>query len=71
MEEDFRLFLALLDPDRFAGRPRAGSPAPDTRGVWLRRQKEDLVRFDGTPLFPERRAYTVAYRLSPEEMALY
>ena len=70
-EEDFRLFLALLDPDRFAGRPRAGSPAPDTRGVWLRRQKEDLVRFDGTPLFPERRAYTVAYRLSPEEMALY
>ena len=70
-EEDFRLFLALLDPDRFAGRPRAGSPAPDTQGVWLRRQKEDLVRFDGTPLFPERRAYTVAYSLSPEEMALY
>ncbi|MCS7219519.1 MAG: helicase-related protein [Thermus sp.] len=70
-EEDFRLFLALLDPDRFAGKPRAGSPAPDAQGVWLRRQKEDLVRFDGTPLFPERRAYTVAYPLSPEEVALY
>ncbi|RIH85153.1 RNA polymerase-associated protein RapA [Meiothermus luteus] len=70
-EEDFRLFLALLDPDRFAGRPRPQSPALDAQGVWLRRQKEDLVRFDGTPLFPERRAYTVAYALSPEEWALY
>ncbi|WP_281173165.1 DEAD/DEAH box helicase [Thermus amyloliquefaciens] len=70
-EEDFRLFLALLDPDRFLGKPRPESPRPDTQGLWLRRQKEDLVRFDGTPLFPERRAYTVAYSLSPEEMALY
>jgi superfamily II DNA or RNA helicase len=70
-EEDFRLFLALLDSDRFAGKPRPGSPPLDAEGVWLRRQKEDLLRFDGTPLFPERRAYTMAYRLSPEEMTLY
>ncbi len=70
-EEDFRLFLALLDPDRFLGKPRPNSPPPDAQGLWLRRQKEDLVRFDGTPLFPERRAYTVAYSLSPEEMGLY
>src|SRR5690606_20539816 len=33
--------------------------------------KEDLVRFDGTPLFPERKAYTVAYELSDGEAALY
>ena len=33
--------------------------------------KEDLVRFDGTPLFPERRAYTVTYRLSEQEAHLY
>ena len=70
-EEDFRLFLALLDPDRFAGKPRPGGPSLDAEGVWLRRQKEDLVRFDGTPLFPERWAYTVAYALSREEMHLY
>lgn len=70
-EEDFRLFLSLLDPDRFAGKSRTGGPSLDTAGVYLRRQKEDLVRFDGTPLFPERRAYTVAYSLSPEEMSLY
>jgi hypothetical protein len=33
--------------------------------------KEKLVKFDGTPLFPERRAYTVNYNLSDLEAALY
>ncbi|MEJ5337556.1 MAG: helicase-related protein [Thermus sp.] len=70
-EEEFQLFLALLDPDRFAGRFRAGVHRSDISDLMLRRQKEDLLRMDGTPLFPERRAYTVAYRLSPEEEALY
>ena len=27
--------------------------------------KEELYRFDGTPLFPERRAYTASYALHP------
>jgi hypothetical protein len=33
--------------------------------------KEELLRFDGRPLFPERRAYTVKYQLSAKEAALY
>jgi hypothetical protein len=33
--------------------------------------KERLVKFDGTPLFPERIAYTVPYRLSDTEARLY
>ncbi len=33
--------------------------------------KEELLRFDGLPLFPERRAYTVKYALTPEEAQLY
>ena len=33
--------------------------------------KEELYRFDGTPLFPERRAYTASYSLSPVEADLY
>jgi superfamily II DNA or RNA helicase len=33
--------------------------------------KEELVKFDNTPLFPERKAYTVNYTLSPTEAALY
>ena len=33
--------------------------------------KEQLLKFDGTPLFPERRAYTVNYSLSDAEAELY
>ena len=33
--------------------------------------KERLLNFDGTPLFPERRAYTVSYKLSDAEASLY
>jgi superfamily II DNA or RNA helicase len=33
--------------------------------------KEELLKFDGTPLFPERRANTVNYKLSDLEAALY
>jgi len=33
--------------------------------------KEELLKFDGTPLFPERRAYTANYELSDAEADLY
>lgn len=33
--------------------------------------KEELLKFDGTPLFPERRAYTANYQLSSLEATLY
>ncbi|MEQ4303327.1 helicase-related protein [Plantactinospora sp. B6F1] len=70
-EEDFQLFLALLDQDRFEGRYRAGAHSLDTGGVMRRMVKEELLRFDGTALFPERRASTVPYPLSPGEQRLY
>ena len=94
-EEDFQLFMALLDPDRFEGRFRGGAPrgdgafrpgrahredsafrgdgaSPGDAGDLLRRlTKEELLRFDGRPLFPERRAHTVRYALSGGEAALY
>ncbi len=69
-EEDFQLFLALLDGDRFAGRFREGVHTVDTQDLMRRLVKEQLYRFDGTPLFPERRAYTAAYTLSEGERAL-
>ncbi len=69
-DDDFHSFLALLDEDRFAGRRRDSSP-PDTTGLMRRMVKEDLRTFDGAPLFPERVAETVPYRLSPAEAALY
>jgi len=70
-EEDFQLFMALLDGDRFEGKFRDGAHAIDTSDLMRRMVKEDLVKFDGKPLFPERRAYTVAYELSDMEAALY
>lgn len=70
-EEDFQLFMSLIDPDRFEGAARSGSQAVDVSDVMRRLVKEDLLKFDGTPLFPERRAYTVNYDLSPMEAKLY
>lgn len=93
--EDFQLFMALVDSDRFEGAHhmrsrRAGGSAQaaasddgmrlpparqaqdlDVSDVMRRLVKEELLRFDGRPLFPERRAYTVSYTLSPAESALY
>lgn len=70
-EQDFQLFMALLDGDRFEGRFRDGVHYADTADMMRRLTKEELFRFDGRPLFPERRAYTVKYQLSPAESALY
>ena len=70
-EEDFQLFMALLDGDRFEGRFRDGVHYADTEDMMRRLTKEELLKFDGTPLFPERRAYTVKYDLSDEEASLY
>jgi superfamily II DNA or RNA helicase len=69
--EDFQLFLALLDSDRFEGRARDGVHTVDVSDLMRRLVKEQLLKFDGTPLFPERRAYTVSYKLSDAEASLY
>ncbi|MDL2077649.1 helicase-related protein [Streptomyces sp. GXMU-J15] len=70
-EEDFQLFMALLDDDRFAGKYRDGVHQHDATGLMRRMIKEDLLTFDGKKLFPQRRAYTVPYELSPAEQELY
>ncbi|MDU1695269.1 MAG: helicase-related protein, partial [Bradyrhizobium sp.] len=70
-EEDFQLFMALLDGDRFEGKFRDGVHVADVSDLMRRMVKENLLKFDATPLFPERVAYTVPYRLSDAEAALY
>ena len=70
-EEDFQLFMSLLDADRFYGKFRDGAHKVDVTDLMRRMVKEDMLRFDGTRLFPERRAYTVNYKLSDPEAALY
>src|SRR5216683_2273300 len=70
-EADFQLFMALLDGDRFEGRFRDGVHVPDVSDLMRRMVKENLLKFDGTPLFPERMAYTMPYKLSEAEAGLY
>jgi superfamily II DNA or RNA helicase len=70
-EEDFQLFMSLLDADRFYGKFRDGAHKVDVTDLMRRMVKEDMLRFDGSPLFPPRLAYTVNYKLSDMEAALY
>lgn len=71
IEADFHLFLALLDADRFEGKPRGATHQVDTSDLMRRLVKEKLLKFDGTPLFPERRSYTAIFPLSDAEALLY
>ena len=70
-DEDFQLFMALLDGDRFEGRFRDGAHVADVSDLMRRMVKEKLLKFDATPLFPERIAHTVPYKLSQSEAQLY
>ena len=70
-EADFQIWLSLLDGDRFYGKFREGAHKVDVSDMMRRMVKEELLKFDGTPLFPERRAYTANYELSDLEAALY
>ncbi len=70
-EEDFQLFMALLDGDRFEGKFRDGVHQVEVSDLMRRMVKENLLKFDGRPLFPERIAETVPYKLSDSEARLY
>ena len=70
-DADFRLFMSLLDPDRFEGLRQNELSLPDVSDLLRRMTKEELVRFDNTPLLPERIAETVPYTLSEAESGLY
>jgi superfamily II DNA or RNA helicase len=69
--EDYQLFMSLLDADRFEGKPRDGVHVVEASDMMRRLVKEKLLKFDGKPLFPERRAYSVEFQLSDLEARLY
>lgn len=69
---NFRLFLDLLEPGFFATNEMLEESIKDKDNpLFLRRLKEDLKNFDGTPIFPPRKVITVKYRLSDDEKRLY
>ena len=70
-EEDFQAWLGLLDQDRFHGKARDKVEPVDITDIMRRMVKEDLIKFDGTRLFPPRLAKTLTYKLSAPEKDLY
>ena len=70
--ENFRLFLDLLEPGAFATTEMLEeSLAKNENTLYLRQIKEDMKNFDGTPLFLPRHVETLAYSLSDPEWKLY
>ncbi|MBL0198522.1 MAG: DEAD/DEAH box helicase family protein, partial [Myxococcales bacterium] len=70
-EEDFQAWLCLVDPDRFYGKAKASVGPADLKDLMRRMVKEELLKFDGTKLFPPRIATTLKFKLSPAEKDLY
>ncbi|QTN34145.1 DUF3883 domain-containing protein [Akkermansiaceae bacterium] len=70
-EQDFQLFLSLIDGDRFEGRIRDAAHTQDASDLMRRMVKENLITMDGKPLFPKRHAFTLPFKLSDQEAALY
>lgn len=73
--ENFRLFLDLLEPGFFAtNKMLEESIQNKDNPLFLRRIKEDLKAFNGTPLFLPRYVQTIAFNIgikSPREKDLY
>ena len=74
MGKDFPYYCLwrLLAPDALATFDafKAFSEARGRRHI-IRRTKEEMVHFDGRPLYPQRRCDTLSYDLNPEERGLY
>lgn len=69
--EDFELFMSLVDRDRFFGDKKKKPGNQDISDLMHRMVKESLLKFDGSPLFPKRYAFTANYTLSDLEAELY
>ena len=70
--DNFRLLLQLVDPDLFANTDiLARAVQRQENPIFLRRLKEDMVDFDGRPLFPPRHVKTLGVELTEPEQALY
>ena len=74
MGKDFPYYCLwrLLAPDALATFD-AFQAFPQTQRSrhFIRRTKEEMVRFDGQPLYPQRQCDTLSYTLSPAEQKLY
>ncbi|MCY0909445.1 MAG: DEAD/DEAH box helicase, partial [Sulfobacillus thermotolerans] len=69
--ENFRHLMRLIDPDVFQEVDPEQVMRERANPYIIRRLKESMVNFDGTPIFPPRTTKTIAFDLTPEELTLY
>jgi len=69
--ENFRHLMRLLDADIFSSLSGEDSLQEKSNPFIIRRLKESMTNFDGTPIFPKRTTKTIKYQLSDEELDLY
>lgn len=69
--ENYRLLMKLIDPDLFNHLSAEETLKDRSNPYIIRRLKESMVNFDGTPIFPKRTTKTVLYTLTDDEMELY
>lgn len=70
-KENFRHLMSLVDHDIFSRLNTGDSINEKSNPFVIRRLKETMKNFDGTPLFPKRTTKTIAFDLSYEEQQLY
>lgn len=70
-KENFRHLMSLIDHDIFSQLNRSDSIFEKSNPYVIRRLKEKMVNFDGTPLFPKRTTKTLGFELSSAEVELY
>ena len=69
---NFRLLMDLLEPGFFAGREMIEESIKNRDNpLFLRRAKEGMTDFDGSPLFVQRSVMTPDVHMSPAEKTLY
>jgi superfamily II DNA or RNA helicase len=70
--DNFALLFQLLDQDLYAtGGILSEAGLQDENRMMVRRLKEDMQKFDGTPCFPPRHVRTLPYELEGGELELY
>ena len=70
-KENFRHLMSLIDHDIFSNLNKDDVIFEKSNPYIIRRLKEKMVQFDGTPLFPKRTTKTLGFDLSPAEIELY
>src|SRR5699024_90557 len=69
--ENFRHLMKLIDEDVFTSSTVNESLREKSNPFIIRRLKENLKNFDGTPIFPKRTTKTIQFELTEEELDLY